>query len=74
MANATKTWTINRKFKDIEDMHRKLIKKNPNMPYLPAKNFFSLGNEDLDKRKDDLEKYLNVTKITKTRKLTLLRY
>lgn len=60
MADGTKTWTITRKFKDIEEMHKKLIKKLPNMPYLPSKSFFSLGGDDLQKRKDDLEKYLNV--------------
>jgi len=60
MANATKKWIITRKFKDLEDMHKKLIKKLSNMPYLPAKSIFSLGEDDLDKRRDDLEKYLNV--------------
>jgi len=60
MANGTKKWTITRKFKDIEDMHKKLMKKLSNMPYLPAKSIFSLGEDDLDKRRDDLEKYLNV--------------
>jgi len=72
MANATKTWTIPRKFKEIEEMHKKLIKKIPNMPYLPAKSFFSLGSDDEDKRKDDLEKYLNVTIIIPERKFIIL--
>lgn len=60
MANAMKKWTIGRRFKDIEDMHKKLVRKLPNMPYLPTKSIFSLGEDDLDKRKDDIEKYLNV--------------
>lgn len=60
MANNTKKWVIDRKFKDIEEMHKRLAKKLPNMPYLPAKSIFRLGEDDLDKRKDELEKYLNV--------------
>jgi hypothetical protein len=60
MANNTKKWVIDRKFRDIEEMHKRLTKKLPNMPYLPAKSIFRLGEDDLDKRKDDLEKYLNV--------------
>jgi len=74
MANAAKKWTITRKFKDIEEMHKKLIKKLSNMPYLPAKSIFSLGEDDLDKRRDDLEKYLNVFLLEETFHLIDFRF
>ena len=41
-------------------MHKKLAKKLDDIPYLPAKSFFQISGDALEKRKDDLEKYFNV--------------
>ena len=41
-------------------MHKKLAKKLDEIPYLPAKSFFQITGDALEKRKDDLEKYFNV--------------
>lgn len=56
-----KKWTIERSFKQFCDLHNKIYKKIPNMPILPEKSFFSLTYKDLQKRRMELEKYLNVS-------------
>jgi len=60
MANNTKTWKLERRFKEIEEMHKKLARKINDIPFLPAKSIFQLFGEALDKRRDELEKYFNV--------------
>ncbi len=60
MANNTTTWKLERRFKEIEEMHKKLARKINDIPFLPAKSIFQLFGEALDKRRDELEKYFNV--------------
>jgi len=66
MANNTKTWKLERRFKEIEEMHKKLARKINDIPYLPAKSIFQLFGEALDKRRDELEKYFNVYSLENT--------
>lgn len=44
-------------------MHKKLAQKLADIPFLPAKSIFQITGDDLEKRKDELEKYLNVKRI-----------
>lgn len=59
-ADHSKNWTVEKKFKDFEDLHKALAKKLPNMPNLPTKSIFSFSGDNPDKRKQELESYLNV--------------
>jgi len=65
MANNTKTWKLEKRFKEIEEMHKKLARKINDIPFLPAKSIFQLFGEALDKRRDELEKYFNVNFLNK---------
>lgn len=60
MATGNKKWNLQKRFKDIEEMHKKLAKKLGDIPFLPAKSIFQVSGDALEKRKDDLEKYFNV--------------
>ena len=53
-------WYVDRTFKEFCDLHSKLHKKIPNMPLLPEKYFFKPSFQQLQKRKVELEKYINV--------------
>ena len=59
--NKTKLcWTLEKRFKEFEVLHRLLVNKLPNMPFLPVKSLFKVQGDALLKRKLDLEKYLSV--------------
>jgi len=54
-------------------MHKKLVRKIQDIPFLPAKSIFQIMGEDLEKRKNDLEKYFNVREINSNIFSNLLR-
>ncbi|EGR32163.1 PX domain protein [Ichthyophthirius multifiliis] len=53
-----KTWQLQKRFAEFEELHLKLTKQTLNLPYLPPKSLFKLQQSDLKKRKTDLQKYL----------------
>jgi PX domain. len=51
---------LEKKYRDFEDLHKKIAKRLPNMPYFPTKSIFQIGKDDPEKRKNDLDKYISV--------------
>ncbi|KAL4461449.1 hypothetical protein ABPG74_016073 [Tetrahymena malaccensis] len=51
-------WRIEKRFSDFETLHLDLSKTTIELPYLPPKSLFKLQQQDLQKRKSDLQKYL----------------
>ena len=62
MVNNSKKWKLEKRYSEIEEMHKKIVRKINDIPFLPAKSIFQIMGDDLEKRKNDLEKYLNVKK------------
>eukprot|EP01016_Furgasonia_blochmanni_P039362 TRINITY_DN4880_c0_g1_i2.p1 TRINITY_DN4880_c0_g1~~TRINITY_DN4880_c0_g1_i2.p1 ORF type:complete len:567 (+),score=161.86 TRINITY_DN4880_c0_g1_i2:131-1831(+) len=56
-----KQWTMEKRFSEFEEMHKLLAKRIANIAYLPAKSLLPLGYVEVQKRKKDLETYLNAT-------------
>jgi len=51
-------WQLEKRFSDFEALHLALSKTSFELPYLPAKSLFKLKQDDLQKRKNDLARYL----------------
>ena len=54
-----KSWNIQRRYNEFKNLHASLSKIFVNLPPIPGISFFKITSEDqLNKRKDDLEKFL----------------
>ena len=52
-------WIIEKRYSEIDLLHKTISKLYPNIPPMPGKTFFKIKNKDqLDKRKDQLELFL----------------
>lgn len=53
-------WTLEKRYSDFDNLYNKINKLFPKFPTIPGKSFlgFSLGLEDLNKRKSHLEHFL----------------
>jgi len=54
-------WTIEKRYKEFDELNKALKKVYGNLPELPQKTLFSLKQaSDIEKRRVDIEKYLQV--------------
>jgi WD40 repeat protein len=52
-------WELKKRYTEFHDLNQNLHDSHVKLPHFPAKSFFILKKqEDLDKRRDDLEKYI----------------
>ena len=58
--NLTKeSWTLDKRYSEIDFLHKTISKLYPNIPPMPGKTLFKIKNKDqLDKRKSQLETFL----------------
>lgn len=54
-----KTWVINKRYTDFEDLNALLFLKIKFLPKLPPKRLFSISKETIKERKEIFEDYLN---------------
>ena len=53
------TWTLDKRYSEIDFLHKTISKLYPNIPPMPGKTLFKIKNKDqLDKRKNQLETFL----------------
>ena len=53
------SWTLEKRYSEIDLLHKTISKLYPNIPPMPGKTLFRIKNKDqLDKRKDQLQKFL----------------
>ena len=53
------SWTLDKRYSEIDLLHKTISKLYPNIPPMPGKTLFRIkSKEQLDKRKDQLQKFL----------------
>ena len=53
------SWTLDKRYSEIDLLHKTISKLYPNIPPMPGKTLFRIkSKEELDKRKDQLQKFL----------------
>ena len=53
------SWTLDKRYSEIDLLHKTISKLYPNIPPMPGKTLFKIKSKDqLDKRKNQLEKFL----------------
>ena len=53
------SWTLDKRYSEIDLLHKTISKLYPNIPPMPGKTLFRIKSKDqLDKRKDQLQKFL----------------
>ncbi len=58
-------WTLEKRYKEFDNLHQALKKTYGNLPGLPGKTLLPLKeSHEIEKRRQELEKYLNVSTIT----------
>jgi len=57
------SWKLDKRFKEFDELNNILKKSYANLPHFPQKTFFHLKEgPDLEKRRQELEHYLQVFK------------
>jgi hypothetical protein len=59
VATCVKSWSVQRRFREFENLNKELSKKYKNLPSLPRKTIFSCRKSIVEERKRVLEEYLN---------------
>lgn len=60
-SDQSKAWSLKKRFKNFDELHKKLSKLYKNVPTRPKKTFFKMTKPiDLDQRRKDLEQYCEI--------------